>query len=330
MMRFSVDGWDPGYGSAFEMEELPELSVHIDATIERSTADWAPIPARPDVAPPSGILFVDGVRRIDAHVWIDDAAGDTAAAAERAVAGICASYAAGVVCCCKEGAHTLGVEVRRGLFTAARSATHIGTGAGTFTLHRAVAPTDTPTSASLSNALQKALTDLEVTLAVEARAALDAHGVGEDNLLVVDGPLRRRTHLPRVIGYIKTHHAQYLPPDLNAVVADLNTGERTPVFMIDTGWDRYSWYLRLPCLPSGPWTGIVRVEAAPTLDLTEAVALAAMSQQLLGRYASVEYKDGRAPQNLVPIAGLEKDLKHRLGHAPVIYRSLRVSASARP
>lgn len=91
--------------------------------------------------------------------------------------------------------------------------------------------------------------------------------------MLVDGPLRRRAHLPRAIGYIKTHHVQYLPPGLNSVVAELQTCYRTTVFMIDTGWDRYSWYLRLPCLPSGPWTGVVRVEAAPTLDLTEAVAL---------------------------------------------------------
>ena len=96
--------------------------------------------------------------------------------------------------------------------------------------------------------------------------------------------------------------------------------------MIGTGWDRYSWYLRLPCLPAGPWTGIVRVEAAPTLDLAEVVALADTSQRLLGRFASVEYKDGRAPQNLVPIAGLEKDLRHRLGFAPLLYREIRAAA----
>jgi hypothetical protein len=327
-MRFSVDGWDPGYGSAFEMEDLPESAVQIDATIEVPKADWAPIAPGTDAASPSGVLFVDGVRRLDARVWIDDAAAGAAAGADRAVAGMCASYAAGVVCCCGRGAHTLGAEVRRGLFTAAHSATHIDTGAGTFTLHRAVPAAGVPTTASLANALQGALTDLEVTVAVEARVAIAAHGVGEDNLLVIDGPLRGRTHLPRTLGYIKTHHAQYLPPDLNAVVADLRAGERTPVFMIGTGWDRYSWYLRLPCLPGGPWTGIVRVEAAPTLDLSEAGALAGMSQQLLGRFASVEYKDGRAPQNLVPIAGLEKDLKHRLGYAPVIYRALRSSAIA--
>jgi hypothetical protein len=325
-MRFSVDGWDPSYGSSVEMEELAQSSVTVDATLEVPAANWAPIPAKTRAAVPSGVLFVDGVRRIEARVWIDDAAGDGAADAGRAVAGICASYAAGVVCCCGAGAHALGAQLRRRLFTAAKTATHIPIGADTFSLHRAVTPADVPAAVSLSLALQRALLDLEITVAVEARAIIAEHGVGEDNLLVVDGPLRGRDHLPRTLGYIKTHHAEYLPPDLNAVVAQLGTGERTPIFVIGAGWDRYSWYLRLPCLPGGPWTGIVRIEAAPTLDLAEVVALADTSQQLLGRYASVEYKDGRAPQNLVPIAGLEKELRHRLGFAPLIYREIRTAA----
>jgi hypothetical protein len=325
-MRFSVEGWDPSYGSSVEMEELAQSSVTVDATLEVPSANWAPIPAKGQADLPSGVLFVDGVRRIEARVWIDDAASGSAANASQAVAGICASYAAGVVCCCGTGAHACGAQVRRRLFTGAKTATHIAIGADTFTLHRVTTPADVPAAVSLNLALQRALLDLEITVAVEARALVAAHGVGEDNLLVVDGPLRGRDHLPRVLGYVKTHHAEYLPPDLNAVVAQLGTGERTPIFIIGTGWDRYSWYLRLPCLPGGPWTGIVRVEAAPTLDLAEVVALADTSQQLLGRFASVEYKDGRAPQNLVPIAGLEKDLRHRLGFAPLLYREIRTAA----
>ena len=43
-------------------------------------------------------------------------------------------------------------------------------------------------------------------------------------------------------------------------------------------------------------------------------------------YASVAYKDSRAPQNLVPIAGLENILRHRLGDTRVLYRALREAA----
>ena len=42
-----------------------------------------------------------------------------------------------------------------------------------------------------------------------------------------------------------------------------------------------------------------------------------------GPARSAEYKDARAPQNLHPIAGLERELRRRLGHPGLLYRSLR-------
>ena len=126
---------------------------------------------------------------------------------------------------------------------------------------------------------------------------------------MVDGPLRGRSHLPRALGYIKSHRAAYLPPDQHAMIGTLQAGQRTPVFRMGTNWDRHSWYLRLPCLPSAPWSGIVRVECSPDLPVDEVVALANLSQVTLVRFASTEYKDARAPQNLYPIAGLERELR---------------------
>ena len=56
--------------------------------------------------------------------------------------------------------------------------------------------------------------------------------------------------------------------------------------------------------------------------------LAEISQLCLGRFASTEYKDGRAPQNLYPIAGLERELRRRLGDQQLLYRSLRGAGMA--
>jgi hypothetical protein len=42
------------------------------------------------------------------------------------------------------------------------------------------------------------------------------------------------------------------------------------------------------------------------------------------------HKDPRAPQNLVPIGGLERELRHRLGDQQVLYRALRAAALAQP
>ncbi len=49
---------------------------------------------------------------------------------------------------------------------------------------------------------------------------------------------------------------------------------------------------------------------------------------VLPRFASEPHKEPRAPQNLVPIAGLEHRLRHRLGDPLVLERALRVAAAA--
>lgn len=148
---------------------------------------------------------------------------------------------------------------------------------------------------------------------------------------MIDGPLRGRQHLPRALGYIKSHRTTYLPPDLNALVGTLVPGQRTPVFLAGTNWDRHTWYLRLPGATgsaAAPWAGIVRVECSADLPASEVTGLAGLSQVCLGRFASAEYKDTRAPQNLYPIAGLERELRRRLGDPRLLYRALRLTAQA--
>ncbi len=143
---------------------------------------------------------------------------------------------------------------------------------------------------------------------------------------MIDGPLRGRQHLPRTLGFIKTHHSEYLPPEQHAIVSLLGSGQRTPVFLIGSSWDRHTWYLRLPCPPGAPWAGVARVECSADLKAVDAIALANLSQATLCRYASDEYKDARAPQNLYPIGGLERELRHRLGDAKLLFRALRRAA----
>ena len=353
-MRFSIDAWDVGYGTALAVaeEDLPASVARVETDIETPAGQWAPIPTASDIPHPSAVLFVDGVRRIDARVWIDDSAApgdDTANAppvggiAATASMAVCASYAAGVVCCCgqpgRRQAHLLGAEIRRGLFTTAAHATDIQTRADTYRARHTVGSDTVPLTMTLSNALQQALAEIEVITALAARTALP-HAAeyagsspngqdGADDLLVIDGPLRNRAHLPRTIGLIKTHRAGYLPPELNRVVAALTAGQRTPVFLMGTSWERHAWYLRLPStpdVPGAPWAGVVRCESATDLSLAQLTALANLSQTVLCRYASVAYKDSRAPQNLVPIAGLENTLRHRLGDTRVLYRALREAA----
>ncbi|MFE9803021.1 hypothetical protein ACFYP6_29870 [Streptomyces goshikiensis] len=345
-MRFHVDGWDPTYGSSVENAEgldnaVGDSTAKVIPDVETVTADWKPI--SPSYGPaPGAVLFVDGVRRVEARIWIEqpppaDRPAPVAASshyssanAADATMALCASYAAGTVCCCPGyGAHLLMVESRRGLFTTAPNAVDVPTPAGTYRAHVTADDMEENLAVLLSSALQGSLRDLEVLVATNARTALDGHGVaGGSDLLVVDGPLRGRTHLPRALGFIKSHRTAYLPPDLHAMVAHLAPGERTPVFLMGTSWDRHAWYLRLPCTPGPPWAGVVRLECAADVPREEAVALAELSQRVLPRYAGCEYKDPRAPQNLVPVAGLERELRRRLGNSSLLARALRTAAAA--
>lgn len=318
-MRVSVDPWDPAYGTSLDAGP-DEPAAEVDVGVETTPAAWAPIPPDPAVEPPSALLFVDGVRRVDAQVWVGGTAGTDGAAAP----GLCASYAAGVVCCCADGAHlTRDVVVRRGMFTTAPDAVDLVTGAGTY---RATSTADRPAVAPmqlLSLALQRDLAEAELVVAAAARAGRPA----EDDLVVVDGPVRGHQELPRVIGVVKTHRSDYLAAERAAVVPRLAAGERTPVFRIVGSWERYTWYLRLPCPPGAPWAGVVRVECAGSLTRDAAVRTAAVTQRVLPRFASVAYKDSRAPQNLYPIGGLERELRRRLGDSGLLYRALRRAAS---
>jgi hypothetical protein len=334
-MRFSVDGWDPGYGASLEPEDfLAESTARVAVDVELPETRWRAIDPRPGRALPAALLFVDGVRRIEARVWIEGDAPEGGPAPE-ASAALCASYAAGVVCCCGQLAHLVLVEARRGLFTVAPSAADITTWAGSYIACRTAPSAAQPLSVTLTQALQRRLGEVEVQAAVAARAALAGHGgpAGED-LLVIDGPLRGRQHLPRALGYIKSHRTTYLPPELNALVAELAPGQRTPVFLIGTSWDRHTWYLRLPRVggagwgSGAPWAGVVRIECPADLPAAEVIGLAELSQLCLGRFASAEYKDARAPQNLYPIAGLERELRRRLGDPRLLYRALRLTAQA--
>jgi hypothetical protein len=327
-MRFTVDSWDVGYGSSLDADGLAESNAETILDVETPMRDWAAVDPDPRGRNPDAVLFVDGVRRIDARVWIQGSDGpDAVLTGSPAAAGLCASYAAGVVCCCAGRAHLIAADVRRGMFTLAREAADIATRAGTYRAFQARASETAPLPVALSAALQQQLAETEIDTAVSARTSAGGdHPPITEDLLVIDGPLRGRSHLPRAVGFIKSHQTEYLPAELNALVGRLRPGQRTPVFGMGTTWDRYSWYLRLPGQADSPWAGVVRVEASADLPVDSVIALAGQTQRVLGRYASEPHKDARAPQNLYPIAGLEKQLRHRLGDQQFVYRALRTAA----
>ncbi|MEU7873868.1 hypothetical protein [Dactylosporangium sp. NPDC049140] len=312
-MKLFVDAWDPGYGQSFEAGESgPQApsTAQVEPGVELPADAWRPIDPPPGLAPPATVLIVDGVQRIDARVWITDDEGATHP-------GIAASYAAGVVRCelDRGAAQIATTRIERGLFTPAENVPAVVAGNIRYPSRRISRgePKD------LALGVQRHMRALEVGVSGEERA--------DGDLLIVDGPLQERAHLPRALGYIKTHRVEYLPAELTAVVTALRGGQRTPVFLLGTSWNRFAWYLRLPGPAGAPWSGIVRAECSADLTYADAVALAHLSAVTLPRFASQAYKDPRAPQNLVPIAGLERKLRAMLGDPRLLHRALSRAAA---
>ena len=127
-MRVTIDPWDPSYGTSAD-EAGAESEAAIDLTVERPLVAWSAVAPPPDVVVPEVIQFVDGVRRVDARVWIEpDAAVAPMTGLASAEPALAASWAAGVVVCVTDGRAqaALGpVEVGRGLFSAPASSADV-------------------------------------------------------------------------------------------------------------------------------------------------------------------------------------------------------------
>ncbi len=312
-MRFNVEPWAPEYAAPFDAAapagaptDAPAAAV--EESVELPVGEWRPLRPSPQTVVPGTVLFVDGVQRIDAFVWVTPAEGE-------ARPGICASYAAGAIRC--DGrAQIAGIQVQRGLFSPV---------AGEIRTNKATYPAQMAAGESveqLRHAVHEQMSRLEARVA--AVASSDAGGA---DLIVIDGPIRASQDVAGAMGYVKTHHVRYLSDAAHRVVAELAPGERTPLFVMATSWSRYSWYLRLPGPAGHAWAGIVRCEVPIGRSPAQASATADAAAATLPRFASTAHKDPRAPQNLYPIAGLERELRRRLGDPAYLYRELRVAAA---
>lgn len=302
--RIVVDAWDPGYASPFDVDEALE-PPSVDVAVEVPADAWAPV-AAPASAAAAEVLFVDGVQRVDARVTLID--GD------EAISGLAGSFAAGAVRHADGRAWVERMTLRRGLFTRASDVVLRCSGEVRYTAYGAP---DTTTEVLLG-AMTEQMRALEKVLATDAEA----------DLVVIDGPLSGSRHVPGALGLVKTHRRAYLEGEQLAVVAALEPGQRTPVFLTVTNYSRFSWYLRLPGPRHHPWSGIVRCEVSGDRPLAEVRRLAECAGATLPRFASTPHREPRAPQNLTPIGALERHLRHRLGDPAVLDRMLRRACAA--
>lgn len=306
-----VEGWAPDYGTPYEDDSSLDTEVSkADEEVEVSGA-WSPVPGLDDGL--SEMAFVDGIRRIDARLTVDGDDGPKP--------GICGSFAVGAVLWDRQvpRSQVVAVQVQR--------VAVFGEG------HAVPVPVAGPQlsyrSESVADDDPRALIQHFHGLMRKAEAALSERLAQEGTFVIADGPINDLSATEKV-GYVKTHRTRYLSPDRSPVIGRLGTGERTPLFLIGANgaFPRYSWYLRLADLAGGhSWTGIVRAEVSSHLGIEKARTIADRATAVLPQVASAPHIDPRAPQNLVPIGALERELRRRLGDPLLIHRALRAAVT---
>jgi hypothetical protein len=306
MARIFVEGWSPEYGAPLDQDEaLAPAEGSVDTAVELQ--DWEPLTGADDGC--DRIAFVDGVRRVDARLTLDDPV-------DGPVPGICGTFAV--------GATVWERTARRSSVERVRIERWAVLAGGRPELLPVVDLE--PTYATTTTASHDPVAPvMELQTRMRRAEGETASSLAEQDCFVVaDGPLNDLRPGPAV-GYIKSHRVTYLPTQDNAVVGALAPGQRTPLFTI-ADYKRYSWYVRLATLAGGhSWTGIVRCEASGQLPLAEVRTIADRTAAVLPTVASEAHLDPRAPQNLVPIAALERELRHRMGDQRLVYRALRAA-----
>lgn len=306
MSRLHVEGWAPEFGSPFETDDSLADDGKVDEAVEVD-GPWSPIPGVDDGI--EVVAFVDGVRRVDARLTIDEPEGP--------VPGICGTLAVGAVCWDR--------TVPRSKIERVRVERLAVFGHGKAAPVPVAGPQLAYRSESVPDVDPGALVQRFHGAMRKAEAVLSEELAKQGTFVVADGPINDLSATEKV-GYIKTHRAPYLSPVAAGIIARLRTGQRTPLFLIGKGgaFPRYSWYFRLAEISGGhSWTGVVRAEVSSHVDLATARRVADRTTAVLPLVASQPQVEPRAPQNLVPIAALERELKRRLGDRTFIHRALR-------
>lgn len=296
-----VEPWSPEYGSSTEVDPaLATSEEEVDPFVEMSR--WSAI--SPGTQPLPAVAFIDGVDRVDARAFFRTSS-------DGLVPGLFGSVGAGAVLF-DGGSRFDACHVERWAVFGAGRRPELKTGYPS-TEYRSRSITGDRTE-ELRADLQRAREELEVRLARE---------LAERGLLVLaDGPLRLRESL-EVVGYIKSHQKTYLGAEQQEVAVGLRSGQRTPIFQFGRVRPRYSWYSRLAELGDRhPWAAIARCEVSTTVGLDHAAGLADLVTHHLPRFASKPFWDTRAPQNLVPIASLERRLWRLLGDRELVMRRI--------
>ncbi len=315
-MRISLDPWGGDYGSQISTPQaVDEEQLSAQATGQQIEAGpWQPRTPAPEHMPNMTVV-IDGVMRVDAPAVLSDD--------ESRFLALFGSYAAGAVAIDRR-VEIIEEQLDRLFIVGGQQSGQdvtvaAGTGGKIPMRYRSVSASElTPDSLreSLLTAMRRAENDLARTLS------------GDERLVLADGNLTFLGDSSSVVGVIKTIQRMYLAPPEAKILERLQPGERTPLFQFSgsrrKGFEVFTCYLRLanPRPIEHPFTGLVRLEVKAGLGIQKAAALLDQAAQAVSGLASRAPKDPRAPQNLIPIGGLERRLRHRLGDPKLVRRCI--------
>ncbi|MCI0413965.1 hypothetical protein L0222_14355, partial [bacterium] len=256
-----LDPWPAEYESSFQIDEFEEEpDGKVDTGVEE--IGWSAVEPKPWVWP-EPIHFVDGVRRVEARVILDDESG-------RIIRGLFGSVAVGTVRVARSRAEFQQIKIKRYLVfgdgasldtESIAEARSLKMGNAVLTFEPFAVPESGPVAPTMG--LQNLMRTEEAEMAQSLAA--------ESACVFADGPLTYFSALNQpTIGLIKRLIQPYLSAAQFELVRQLQTGQRTPLFVITKGkYDRYSWYLRVgtPRVMDHDVAGVLRLEVRSGIGL---------------------------------------------------------------
>lgn len=329
-MRIRLDPWP-----ADTVNGQLSLQSFGGQAIDIETDRWAAIPARDIPSRLGEVYVVDGKRRMEARLLVEDDEGGSGFAGYGA-------FVAGAVRLCPHGSRPAELrEVRAqrvlahaaGLRLEAARLSPRNPHSGQLDYLPVSFPEnhqDAPMAAVQARMLE-AEQELSHGLASSVPFDEDDDREALRSLTIQDGTLRGRNRGGAVVGCVKTLQTMYIDPSRMSLLSELRPGERTPILHLSYGNHqvRFSWYVRLCQAPFHlhPLAGVMRLEmfAPEEPDFLPPIvrAVAALSGTLLCKLAGKEHKDPRAPQNLIPTGALETAMSRSMGDLGLVTRRIR-------
>ena len=325
-MKLRLDPWETEYNTAHSAGEALSEHPNIETGIEYK--DWQAVTPTTNVEKTlyDQLLFVDGSRRIEARVLLEDENKQVAF-------GALGSYGVGVVSCCPQGlarANFLQWQIKR---ICTLSGGHsINDFELKQTLNKCLGKLNYEVVSSQERDADAVLRKLQFEM-LNAERLLSSSLVDDypNALIINDGPRPRIGFEPNVIGYLKTSHSIPIGPKKISLIRELEQGQRSPLYLVkgqDATQNYFEWFLRLR--DPHPWlyslAGMVRLQASagkdPQKRLDNVRQLADWLASKLGNFSSKQHQDPRAPQQLLPIRALETELRRHMGSLQIIRRRI--------